>query len=121
MSAPHRDAYRKDDPDRRFLQGRLWREKLRPRQLAKQPLCAHCQALGLVTAAAEVDHVKRPRGDRLLQTSEANFQSLCKPCHLRKSAWERAATGKPLKLGVALDGWPIELHGGRVQRENERA
>jgi hypothetical protein len=43
--------YRKDDPNRKFVQSRLWREKLRPLQLARFPLCEHCKALGIVKAA----------------------------------------------------------------------
>lgn len=72
----HADTYRADDPDRRFLQSRRWREKLRPWQLSREPLCEHCKALGHTVPAQEVDHIVRPRGDRTLQTSASNWQSL---------------------------------------------
>ncbi len=117
----HADAYRRDDPDRRFLQSRIWREKIRPRQLARQPLCEHCAVLGIVRQADHVDHIKRPFGERKLQTDPDNFQSLCRPCHGRKSAWERSGSTKPLVLGRTADGWDtITAPGGEGQNPGRR-
>lgn len=101
--------------DWRFLQSREWRERVRPAQLDRQPLCEHCTALGIVKAAEQVDHVIRPRGDKTLQRDPANLQSLCASHHLDKSNWERHRADQPLVLGVAIDGWPIEAPGGRVR------
>lgn len=106
----HADAYRRDDPDRRFLQSREWRERLRPRQLEAQPLCEWCLSLGQIAPAAHVDHVRRPRGDRTLQRSPQNFQSLCVNHHGLKSAWERQGHGRPLVIGSAVDGWSVTWH-----------
>ena len=55
--------------------------------LARHPLCAHCLKRGFTTPATEVDHIKplRQGGARLDQT---NLQSLCKPCHSRKTRQE---------------------------------
>lgn len=108
------DHHRRDDPDRRFLQSRIWREKIRPAQLMREPLCRFCKALGIVQAADHVDHIRRPRGDRRLQTDPSNFQSLCADHHQQKSLWERRADGKPLQIGAAADGWPIEAPGGTL-------
>ena len=46
----------------------MWREKLRPIQLSRQPLCEHCQILGATEAATEIDHIQRPmeRAGRLV-------------------------------------------------------
>jgi 5-methylcytosine-specific restriction protein A len=98
------DRYRKDDPDRKFLQSRRWRERLRPRQLERQPLCVHCKLLGIVRRATEVDHIQRSYGDPELLTDPQNMQSLCFAHHLRKSNWERAGKSKPLVIGVTLQG-----------------
>lgn len=100
---------RRDDPDRKFLQSREWRERIRPRQLERQPLCEFCQKLGTLTVAESVDHIIRPRGDPVLQRDTDNFRSLCHNCHLAKSNWERHHGDKPFRLGVGLDGWPIDI------------
>lgn len=115
---PHRDRSRAADPDRKFLQSRIWREKIRPRQLNREPLCRFCTALGRTTIAAQVDHIKRPRGDHTLQRDPANFQSLCAEHHAAKSSWERTnernGTNAPLIIGHSIDGWRIEAPGGTV-------
>ena len=100
------DAYRRDDPDRKFLQSRYWRDTIRPMQLARSPLCEHCKLLGIVRPALHVDHILRPRGHRTLQTDWTNLQSLCPEHHLRKSNWERSRhrSSKPLVVGVTLAG-----------------
>lgn len=60
--------------------------RLRRAYLATHPLCAECQRAGRVRAAEEVDHVipiaERPD----LRLVWSNLQSLCKPCHRRKTA-----------------------------------
>ena len=113
----HPDRYRADDPDRKFLQSRVWREKLRPWQLAHMPLCEHCQALGRTVPATQVDHIKRPKGDSHLQRNPENWQSLCHDHHLAKSNWERSGKKRPLILGIATDGYPIELLNGAIDRD----
>lgn len=54
--------------------------------LAKHPLCVHCEAMQRITAATEVDHIIPHRGDMALFWDRTNWQSLCKPCHSRKTA-----------------------------------
>ena len=52
--------------------------------LKKHPLCVHCKADGRITPANEVDHiVPTKRGGDFWDTK--NHQSLCKPCHSRKT------------------------------------
>lgn len=70
-----------------FYNSAQWRQ-LRLRHLAAHPLCADCAALGGVVAATEVDHIVPHRGDRGLMIARSNLQSLCKPCHSRKTARE---------------------------------
>jgi 5-methylcytosine-specific restriction protein A len=114
----HADAYRRDDPDRRFLQSREWRERIRPRQLHLEPLCRFCRALGHVEIAEHVDHVRRPQGDKHLQRDPDNFQSLCVPHHMSKSKWERGDTSKPLVIGRTQDGWEtVVAVGGTIKVE----
>lgn len=105
-----RDRARKDDPDRKFLQSRWWREKGRPAQLGRERLCQFCRLMGKVTRATQVDHIIRPRGDQALQRDPDNWRSLCADHHQQKSLWERRADGRPLRIGVGRDGWPIEIN-----------
>ena len=59
---------------------------LRTMQLRKQPLCETCKKEGRVTVAKDVDHIKPHRGNWSLFADPENLQSLCKPCHSRKTA-----------------------------------
>jgi len=61
---------------------------LRRSFITANPLCADCAELGLVVAAEEVDHIEPHRGDRSKFYDRMNLQSLCKPCHSRKTARE---------------------------------
>jgi 5-methylcytosine-specific restriction protein A len=79
-------ARRKDHPDQRFLTKRAWRDVLRPAQLAREPFCRMCWDAGLhYVVATEVDHIRVPHGDPSLQRDPENLQSLCGPCHGRKT------------------------------------
>lgn len=64
-----------------------WR-RARKQWLVRHPLCADCAELGLVVEAREVDHRLPHRGDLKLFWDRNNWQSLCKPCHSRKTARE---------------------------------
>jgi 5-methylcytosine-specific restriction protein A len=55
-------------------------------------------AKGYVTAATEVDHIQAHRGDaRLMWDFENNVQSLCKPCHSKKTVKEDGGLGRERK------------------------
>ncbi|MCI5096646.1 MAG: HNH endonuclease [Rhodobacteraceae bacterium] len=56
--------------------------------LRRNPLCHDCAELGAVEPATEVDHIQPHRGDVRLFWDRSNWQSLCKPCHSRKTARE---------------------------------
>jgi 5-methylcytosine-specific restriction protein A len=42
--------------DHRFYSTAIWR-RLRAMQLAREPLCRHCEAEGFTVLATEVDHI----------------------------------------------------------------
>ena len=66
-----------------------WRAKSRA-QLAAEPLCAMCGR-----AAAHADHIQ-PHGGDLLAFWTGALQSLCAPCHSRKTQAElRSKPAKP--------------------------
>ena len=56
--------------------------------LQSHPLCAECMKQGRYTKATVVDHIKPHRGDPKLFWDRTNWQSLCKPCHDKKTLTE---------------------------------
>ena len=66
-----------------------WR-KVRALILQGSPLCTACEAVGLITLAHMVDHIKPVRlGGDFWEPD--NLQPLCNSCHASKSAKERKA------------------------------
>lgn len=77
------------DPEAQaFYESPEWR-KLRVLHLKRNPLCEKCFADGKITAAVIVDHKVgiKDGGGRL---DGENLQSLCRSCHNKKTAQERA-------------------------------
>lgn len=72
--------------------GYKW-QKAREAYLAKYPLCAECQRLGLVTVATDLDHIVPHKGDMVLFWDRSNWQGLCHPCHSTKTSTEDGGFG----------------------------
>jgi 5-methylcytosine-specific restriction enzyme A len=71
--------------------GSVWMAR-RARWLKHQPVCVMCLACGRTSAASQVDHViPLIDGGR---DDESNYQSLCEPCHIAKTAEEAAARSR---------------------------
>lgn len=71
--------------------GYAW-QQLRARHLEAEPLCRACLVHGVTTAALHVDHiVPRARGG---SDDPDNLQSLCAPCHSKKTASEDGGYGR---------------------------
>lgn len=77
-----------------------WMEDLRPGQLLREPFCRECARRGVRTPATEVDHIQPHRGDWAVFTDRGNLQSLCHPCHSRKTMAEMRQ-----KRGVLRARW----------------
>ena len=84
------DKFRESSHKRGY--GAQWR-KARAWHLKQSPLCVHCLAAGVVTAATDVDHIRPHKGDTALFWDTNNWQSLCHPCHSRKTASEDGGRG----------------------------
>lgn len=69
-------------------------QRARRTYLRSHPLCVHCQQQGCLVPATVVDHVIPHKGDWQLFWDEANWQSLCKPCHDVKTATEDGGFGR---------------------------
>jgi len=84
---------------------KAWRE-LRAAKLRADPLCVECYAQGIVTPATHVDHRDGDDGNDAWD----NLQSLCAPCHSRKTATQDGGFGnkpKVMRPATGTDGWPI--------------
>lgn len=66
-------------------------QKAREQYLRDNPLCVYCARQGRTAAANIVDHIIAHRGDKDLFWDQANWQSLCKPCHDSVKQAEEAA------------------------------
>lgn len=84
-----RDAHKKYDASRGTAAARgyggKW-QKARETFLRNNPLCVHCTADGIITAATVVDHIIPHRGDKSLFWDRSNWQGLCTRCHNIKTA-----------------------------------
>lgn len=91
------ERHRPKDTDRRsdaaaawhsWYQRPIFRDRLRPEQLLREPFCRECAKRGLRVRATDVDHIVPHRGVWRLFSDPSNLQSLCHSCHSRKTAAE---------------------------------
>ena len=68
---------------------RKW-QKARLSYLRQHPYCVCCMKEGKMVEATVVDHIRPHRGNHVLFWDKNNWQSLCKPCHDRKT-WNEDA------------------------------
>lgn len=73
--------------------GERWR-KARAAYLARHPLCVDCEREHRLVTATVVDHIEAHKGNARLFWSEANWQSLCKQHHDRKTATHDGGFGR---------------------------
>ena len=86
-------------------------KRVRKLKLAEQPLCEHCEAVGVVRPATDVDHVVSIE-DGGAAFDMNNLASLCHSCHSRKTARENRGFGnerskRPMK-GCDANGLPLD-------------
>lgn len=73
--------------------------------------CQPCKRKGRLSAATEVDHIVSKAlwierfGTNEGMDDEENLQSICSPCHLKKTNEEKGFKSRP-RIGV--DGYPLE-------------
>ena len=84
-----RRRYRRND------YGGEW-PSVRRRQLRREPTCRSCAGRGVDTPATVVDHIVpfHHFATRRQAHDTTNLQSLCKPCHDRKTATVDSAFGR---------------------------
>lgn len=69
-------------------------QKARVGWLRAHPLCTTHAERGQTVAGNVVDHKVPHRGDKVLFWDSANWQTLCKACHDRKTATEDGGFGR---------------------------
>ena len=80
-------------------------QRIRKRWFFEHPLCVHCELLGRVALAVELDHVvPLHKGGA---DDDSNRQGLCKPCHATKTAEDMGYTQKP-SGACDVNGWPTD-------------
>lgn len=79
---------------RRWYSLPIWKDVLRPAQLAREPFCRECSRIGLRVRATDVDHIVPFEGDWQKFIDPSNHQSLCHTCHGRKTAAESHAKAR---------------------------
>lgn len=73
----------------------IWKDRLRPNQLAAEPFCRECwKQRRERVRATDVDHIIPHRGSMKLFTDPGNLQSLCHSCHSIKTAAEKSARNR---------------------------
>ncbi|MCG3462960.1 HNH endonuclease [Xenorhabdus bovienii] len=99
-----REARRQQDKQRgtRTQQGysNRW-GRYRLQYLKANPLCVHCRQQDIYASATIVDHIIPIQGEAdVLFWSEFNHQSLCPPCHNRKTIQTDPITKAKRKQGI---------------------
>lgn len=97
-----------------FYNGPKWRAESE-QQLKRHSLCEHCKAKGIYHAAELVDHIIELEDNWDLRYVRSNYQSLCIPCHNRKTAKARREriSGKQLTPSDIIN-WAINKNKGNV-------
>ena len=87
----HKPIYQRgESADWHWMYGTpLWKQRLRPTQLLREPFCRMCAAEGHRTRATVADHIVPHRGDWALFSDPDNLQSVCKRHHDQKTMQEQ--------------------------------
>lgn len=70
--------------------------RLRAAVLRARPLCEHCQRMGQIVVATQVDHVRAIK-DGGEPWARGNLQALCATCHSRKTNAEDGGCFHPAR------------------------
>ncbi|MEJ8570759.1 HNH endonuclease signature motif containing protein [Microbaculum marinum] len=90
-----RDYQRRRDPVAQALyHSKRWQSE-RAAFLHDHPLCIECERGGVIRAATVVDHIDPHYGNETVFWNRSRWQSLCAPCHGRKTASMDGGFGNP--------------------------
>lgn len=102
---PHKPIERKHYEHHYLPSGSLiydsieWK-RIRKARLLLNPLCQHCELVGVIKKAVDVDHiVEIEDGGEPFDLD--NTQSLCRSCHNRKTAMSKRNRNKPKQMRLS--------------------
>ena len=75
-----------------FYNSMTWR-KLSEYHRTRHPLCVACESIGRTTVGDVSDHRVELKDDWSLRVEPSNLQTLCHPCHNKKTAQAKGARG----------------------------
>ena len=93
---------------------------IRKRELTRQPLCQACALDGRVALAEHVDHIVPWRHLGAWAFTLGPFQSVCGPCHSRKTALEGRGVFRHYAEGGIVDYGPGNLPPELAERPTPR-
>lgn len=111
-STRDRERRRRQDGSRTLYDSSWWRELVRPRILARDPMCKIGVLCGGNAPSTEVDHMVAIEDGGT--ESDGNLQGACKPDHTRKTALEQVARRRSFAVAAAIpdpSGDPTSLEG----------
>lgn len=88
-----------------FYDLRIWRDRLRPDQLIREPLCRRCGLQGKAVPAEVVNHIVPHKGDYSKFVNPDNLESVCKPCH---DGYIQREEHHGYGSMIGADGWPMD-------------
>lgn len=89
-----------------FYSSLSWR-RMRRIHAEAHPLCEDCLRRGIRTPVEIVDHILPRQTHPALALVAVNLQSLCRPCHRRKTDKDYGKRTSAAKTGCTADGVPI--------------
>ena len=90
-------------------------QKMRSHHRRHNPTCAECERSGILTLATDVDHIIPHKNNPELMWDTDNLQSLCKPCHNRKTMSESNLIASRTPQWLPITPKPLTVVCGRPQ------
>ncbi|QCK81885.1 HNH endonuclease [Geobacillus kaustophilus NBRC 102445] len=108
------DEHLRDQTARDFYHSKEWQRVRRAALVRDHYLCQHCLAKKRITPADVVDHIVPVRVDWSLRLTLDNLQSLCNPCHNRKTSEDKRKYGEGRGKNFSPDSFgpraPLSVH-----------
>ena len=80
-----------------FYNSKAWK-KIRDQRRRENPICQECERNGIIRRMNVVDHIKPIDEAPELALDYDNTQSLCTPCHVRKTNKDKKEKAKRIRL-----------------------
>jgi len=88
------DREQRDPTHKAFYNSEAWKKVRRLALIRDNHCCVKCHEEGRVVRASHVDHILELQDSWELRSELTNLQSLCIPCHTKKTAEEKKKRAK---------------------------